>query len=78
MCTWKGTICNSRSEKPLSLDYSAKCGVSGALLLAVIITAGELGNQAEVPWEVRNEESVAEVVCGELRACAVEEGNPWP
>lgn len=35
-------------------------------------------NQTEFPWEVRSEESVTEVVCGELRACAGEEGNKWP
>lgn len=35
-------------------------------------------NQTEFPWEVRSEESVTEVVCGELRARAGEEGNKWP
>ena len=45
----KGLFATVALEKPLTLDYSAKYGVSGALLLSVIITAGELEKSDRIP-----------------------------
>ena len=45
----KGLFATVALEKPLTLDYSAKYGVSEAPLLAVIMTAGELGKSVRIP-----------------------------